>query len=1254
MPLKLFLLFLFTLQATGTKESFSHNPFRSAEVISSAHLAQLLRSSKQALGASTIDLERHRTKRSVFFHSGVKVCPQETIREVIASHQAYYKLRVCQEAVWEAFRIFFDRIPGTTEYQRWVHTCQHESLCISDLATNFSNSEEHLNMVYKKMNLRPDQLPAREATPEVKVETGEEEAPGDTQTDKPEEPTDLPVTLSTTTITTSDTTTAVQTHVKETDLPNVVPEQPVEQLVEFSISLVDPGYRELLGDVDSPQYHDLSRHLQDQMLHVFDELPGFKGIRVLGISETEGSDGSGGISVHYAVVFETNAPEAAEESNEGGAHATASSAGPGLRDIVTKALSEEASLPIDMNTLVFDPAKVSPTTATSSIHQEESSQSYLGTPTAIPEDTSIPDISSELEDSTVASEEGVLREEDSAPTSPPEEEEPFITHMLETIIQEGTGELVRDFFPPPPKGSVPTEPSSDGDEVPVDSISESETKAPVSDLSPNLISEDDLLALPSKEPPEAEAEPEAVPDSDSSHNVIPEVDSWPFTTTGTLLTIATVSPSEDPKKTDSSLPVTTLSAITHQPPTESLEPLQEEPDIIEPEEGDIVIEETGTEEPGQDEISEPVDVLPETQDEVLGEEEEPKEDAPESKGIPGVDVYETEDELKVPDEEILEGEVEKVDEGKISEDEDLETEEVVLKPEEKAESPSESEGDDEIEIPSVEELFTEEEISEVALPQPESTESEEDEAEETDRVEPTETETELKEEEFQVREDEEPEKTDDWLSEPDDQVEVTEPQEDDIKKEEDVGQADEIEDFQPTEEDVLEVGPKTPTETMVVTPTEAGQTADVQPEDVVQDELEKVAPVLETEETIETMTEMAGKQPPSGTDEKDAEAAESEQGDGKVDEGHDTDTEQVVTASPPQVTHLDSEILLTEEPSEITQEEGNVEEEAPGPETDAPPVSEDDLAAEMDQIDVVSTETIDLLGYGTGFPFANEGHPFEPTASPPLKYITTPLMTTASKGRELVVFFSLRVTNMLFSDDLFNKSSTEYRALENRFVELLLPYLQSNLTGFKKLEVLNFRNGSVVVNSKMKFAKSVPYNVTQAVHCVLEEFCNGAAQQLNIEIDSHSLDVEPADQADPCKFLACNEFSRCVVNRWTKEAECLCDPGYVTVDGLPCQSICVLQPDFCHNGGQCEIVPGHGAACRCPIGKYWHFKGVRCSELVSRPVDPFLFIACLVGFLIFVYAALALLIFIFRKCLRTTKTLTLVNHVTHTLPGLTT
>lgn len=52
---------------------------------------------------------------------------------------------------------------------------------------------------------------------------------------------------------------------QDSELPNLVPESPVEQVLEFSIDLVDPGYRELLDDPDSLQYIDLAHHLQDQV-----------------------------------------------------------------------------------------------------------------------------------------------------------------------------------------------------------------------------------------------------------------------------------------------------------------------------------------------------------------------------------------------------------------------------------------------------------------------------------------------------------------------------------------------------------------------------------------------------------------------------------------------------------------------------------------------------------------------------------------------------------------------------------------------------------------------------------------------------------------------------------------------------------------------------------------------------------------------------------------------------------------------------
>ncbi|VCX41194.1 unnamed protein product, partial [Gulo gulo] len=204
------------------------------------------------------------------------------------------------------------------------------------------------------------------------------------------------------------------------------------------------------------------------------------------------------------------------------------------------------------------------------------------------------------------------------------------------------------------------------------------------------------------------------------------------------------------------------------------------------------------------------------------------------------------------------------------------------------------------------------------------------------------------------------------------------------------------------------------------------------------------------------------------------------------------------------------------------------------------------------------------------------GHFLETTTpNPALQYITTSSMTIAPKGHELVVFFSLRVANMPFSINLFNKSSLEYQALEQQFTQLLVPYLRSNLTGFKQLEILNFRNGSVIVNSKMRFAKSVPYNLTKAVQEVLEDFRSAAAQRLELKAVMYSLKSGPsltADQADPCKFLACGEFAECVKNERTEEAECRCRPGrqHHRDSGL------------CGPTEECEALQGKGVPCRSP------------------------------------------------------------------------
>lgn len=97
-----------------------------------------------------------------------------------------------------------------------------------------------------------------------------------------------------------------------------------------------------------------------------------------------------------------------------------------------------------------------------------------------------------------------------------------------------------------------------------------------------------------------------------------------------------------------------------------------------------------------------------------------------------------------------------------------------------------------------------------------------------------------------------------------------------------------------------------------------------------------------------------------------------------------------------------------------------------------------DLATELDQTEAATTEANELTSDGSGVgSVGDERGAVGVTAPPPVRYLTTPSMTTAGHGRELVVFFSLRVTNMAFSEDLFNKTSSEYRSLENTFLDVV-------------------------------------------------------------------------------------------------------------------------------------------------------------------------------------------------------------------------
>ncbi|KAF2975308.1 hypothetical protein EK904_013816, partial [Melospiza melodia maxima] len=314
------------------------------------------------------DMAKHRTKRSSFFSTGVKVCPQESVKQILASHQAYYRLRVCQEAVWEAFRIFLDRIPDTSEYQNWVSACQRETFCIFDIGKNFSNSQEHLEIIQRRVKHRTFQ--------ERKDEISAEKTGGKKVEDIPSISTGSPGTplspYAPNGTLLNEIFNDTKTPVKDLGT-NAVPELPVEQMVEFSVTLTDQEYTAELSDPNSPEYQQLAAKFQLQMKKIFEKLPGFKEIRVLGFK-------SSSTVARYVVNFERDGSETkgtADDISTIGSNKVESEKIPispveereisatkltvtDLQQLVATALHEDQSLPVDLGTLQFTDETIIP------------------------------------------------------------------------------------------------------------------------------------------------------------------------------------------------------------------------------------------------------------------------------------------------------------------------------------------------------------------------------------------------------------------------------------------------------------------------------------------------------------------------------------------------------------------------------------------------------------------------------------------------------------------------------------------------------------------------------------------------------------------------------------------------------------------------------------------------------------------------------------------------------------------------------
>ncbi|NWR74007.1 IMPG2 protein, partial [Centropus unirufus] len=1200
-----------------------------------------------------------RRKRSILFPSGVKICPDESVEQAIANHLKYFRLRVCQETVWEVFKTFWDRLPEREEYHTWMSLCEEGTMSTFEIGTNFSQSEEHRSLIVKKLSYTKEAMGSSctdwscSGTPTPASDADVTTLRDAAANVPPPHEISIESPVGGTVHETEDADTTINNEIKKQDEKLVRPES--EQMIEFSILIVGEKYSEELSDPTSSKHQLLSEQFISQIESVFEELPGYKSIHVLDYS---------GVEVHYAVTFDGKAISNAtwdlinlhsnkvEDNSFMGIedNPTAVYTISDFQDYIAEILQKNALL--ENTSLTLDPNSLQLTNVKKILHSTSEDPSWI---TEYPVVLERP----EFDDSTFLAER-------------PSADESTVSNTL-----------TFDFTKPDSE----SEQSIDNEIWPSPENLDSEASlAPEAPLS----SETGITSLPDGMSLEDEYQtPHLVTAPVSVHD---SVDSLEWLSASNSLDV-----SKDTGLSENLLP---SSPAPHLVPDEPLStddhgvPLLSTPtvassSVIETDIKEIVPAEkeevtpAGSSNAGSvEEINFPLEVPPmeEETDIYLGDKviyDDGSGSAIDGSGKemessiwPWEDAtlepvfYSGPDSWLEDDNETSLIRTEDIPEGMILD--------YILNSGNKLDDdPSEDKNEG---IPSIKEDFLDE--SEIFV----FTETTTQQVPVLQTEEPSSLEVSTQTETFGMHDSSfvkpslglEPSVDHPFSDVPTGEAPVSphntglfveesvltstgtismeQPEESSIgqniiseaieHQNEDGTMVGEL--FTVGQSDVTEVATvghlETSSSETILTEdlsmvnsdasTEEQQTVDssLASQDTTGSGAKNLVDVFPTDLALEDSLEqtMLSAMPiatevsavgPSAIDQTTVPEGFVVQGgtdhDMHVSMSFSTVSDAYVTMSVPTST---AELPSHLPPVGSTASSPVATSTKLGDETTRVP----DVSVDLDHMSTVHFSPA-LTEEGRSM---TESHMELTTRVQSTEMASVAWATlenqnsTPVPSRALVVFFSLRVTNMMFSEDLFNKNSPEYKALEQRFLELLVPYLQSNLTGFQNLEILNFRNGSIVVNSRMKFAKPVPRNVTNAVYMILEDFCNTAYHTMNLAIDKYSLDVESGEQADPCKFQACNEFSECLVNRWSGEAECVCNPGYLSIDGLPCNSICDLQPNFCLNDGKCDISPGQGAICRCRVGENWWYRGEHCEEYVSEPLVVGIAIASVAGFLL--------------------------------------
>ncbi|KFQ17185.1 Interphotoreceptor matrix proteoglycan 2, partial [Merops nubicus] len=1203
-----------------------------------------------------------RRKRSILFPSGVKICPDESVEQAVANHLKYFRLRVCQETVWEVFKTFWDRLPEREEYHTWMSLCEEGRMSIFEMGMNFSQSEEHRNLIVKKLSYAKEAMGSSctdwscgTGTPTPALDADVTTLRDAAANVPPPHEISIEGPAGGTVHEVEDADTTINNEIKKQDEKLVKPA--AEQMIEFSILVANEKYSEELRDPASAEHQRLSEQFISQMKSVFEGLPGYKSIHILDYS---------GVEVHYAVTFDGKAISNASwdlinlhsnkvednsfmsiEDNPTAVY-TISDFQDYIAEILQKnALFENTSLSLDPNSLqlinvkeIQHPTPEDPTWITehpvvlerpefddSTFSAERPSADESTVSNTLPFDFTKPDSTSDSEqsnDNEIWPRPENLDSEASLAPEAPLSSQADATSLPDLEDGNWTPHLV-------------TAPVFESDSV--DSL---EWLSSPNSLDDTGLSEDLLPLSPPHLVPE---EPPSTDDYGVPLLSAPTVASSSVTETDIK---ETVSAEKEEVTQGSPAGSRNADSLLHESVEEipfplEVHPVEDQTDIYL---GDRVVYDDGSGSafdgsgkeiessvwPWEEATLEPV-FYP-GPDSWLEDDNESllikTDDIPEDMILDYIlnSGNKLDDESsKDEDEGMANIKDDFLDESEILVFPETTTQQIPLLHTEKSSvEPSTQEEtlgmhDSSFVKPSlaleppVDHSFADMPTGEAPVSPHDTGLSVEDSLLTTTGV-------------VSVEQPEESSVDQNIISEAvehqtEDKTMVNQPF---TVEQSDVTEAATISHLDiSSSETILTAG------TSMVNPdasTEEQQTLDssLAIQDTTESAVKKPADVWPTDTALENSLDWTMQlATPTATQISTAVPSVVDQSTVLESFGGQGGTEHDMDVSVSFSTVMDSYVTVsvTTSPVELPSTLLPVGSTASSSVAASTKLGDDTIRVLDVSVDLDPVSTVHF------FPeLTEEGRSVTKSHVELTTHVQSTEMASVAwathenrsgtpiPSRSLVVFFSLRVTNMMFSEDLFNKNSPEYKALEQRFLELLVPYLQSNLSGFQNLEILNFRNGSIVVNSRMKFAKPVPRNVTNAVYMILEDFCNTAYHTMNLAIDKYSLDVESGEQADPCKFQACNEFSECLVNRWSGEAECVCNPGYLSIDGLPCNSICDLQPNFCLNDGKCDISPGQGAICRCRVGENWWYRGEHCEEYVSEPLVVGIAIASVAGFLL--------------------------------------